>query len=75
MNENEFIKEIRVLQQIADRAMAGEEVYCPKCGELLIINKLGSGKHPSVFCPNNDFKVMIDYKGNNVIENLGLDKK
>ncbi|WP_322908156.1 hypothetical protein [Paenibacillus campi] len=75
MNENEFIKEIRTLQNIVDRAMVGEKVYCPNCGELLMINKLGSGKHPSVFCPNGDFRAMIDYKENNVVENLGLDRK
>jgi len=73
-SNNEFIKEIREMQDIFERAMKGEEVCCPKCGEKLVFYVLGSGKHPGLFCINNDFKVLMDFKEQNVLEELGLNK-
>ncbi|SFE86897.1 hypothetical protein SAMN04487969_108134 [Paenibacillus algorifonticola] len=69
-----FIMEVREMQYICDRAMRGEEVNCPECGEKLLYYGLNSGKHPAVYCPNNDFKVLMDFKEENIIEKLGLDK-
>ncbi|MNP39489.1 hypothetical protein D3C76_1330670 [compost metagenome] len=60
MSKDDFIKEMREVQEICDKAMKGENVRCPKCGTLLIVNRFDSGKPPSVSCPNNDFNVLIN---------------
>lgn len=73
-SNEEFFKQVREMQDICDRAMKGEEVNCPNCGEKLTFYGIDSGRHPGVFCPNNDFKVLMDFKEQNVIEKLGLDK-
>ncbi|GAB1529617.1 MULTISPECIES: hypothetical protein [Brevibacillus] len=62
MNNADFLKEMREIQSICDKAANGENVFCPKCGELLQFFGVDSGKHPGVFCPNNDFQVLINLK-------------
>lgn len=57
----QFFKEIRELREIRNRVINGETVFCPNCGAQLIFCGLNSGKHPGIFCPNNDFKILMDY--------------
>lgn len=67
--ENEFKrKPAHDINSIIARTINGEKVECPKCGYTLIFNDVNSGKHPGIFCPNNDFRIMMDFKKNNISE-------
>jgi hypothetical protein len=58
----QHIEEIRKTKDIVKRAVNGEIVACPKCGEILVYCGPESGKHPGVFCPNKDFEVYMEFK-------------
>jgi hypothetical protein len=59
---------------IDNRVLKGEKVPCPNCGEILIYQKVDSGKHPSIICINGDYNVLLNVK-NNILEKLGLTKR
>ncbi len=74
MDKDKIISEMRAIRDLGEKAMNGEDVYCPKCGALLTFYGPNSGKHPGLFCPNGDFKTLLDYKSNSAIEQMRFEK-
>ncbi|XOK62179.1 hypothetical protein ACJ7K1_03315 [Paenibacillus elgii] len=60
-SREEILKEIERVQEIREKVVAGEEVKCPNCGQTLMFFQKDSGRHPGVYCPNDDFEVLIEY--------------
>ena len=57
----EILKEVECNQLIREKVVKGEKVVCPKCGEVLFYSGKQSDKHPGVYCPNDDFEILIEY--------------
>lgn len=60
-SKEEILEEIEEMHLLRKKVMSGEKIPCPKCGEYLIFYGKNSGKHPGIFCPNNDFEILIEY--------------
>lgn len=61
-NKLKLTLKIDRIHDICKRLKDGEQVECPKCGALLHYYGPGSGYHPGVFCPNEDFWVLEEYR-------------
>lgn len=61
-DDEQFFKEMKELREIINKVSRGETALCPKCGAKLVYYDRNSGKHPGIFCPNNDFKTLLDYR-------------
>lgn len=57
----EVIRENEEIDRIIVKMSKGEEVKCPKCGEILMGNEQGKLKS-TISCPNKDFEVHLDFK-------------
>lgn len=54
---NDFEKYIGIINKL----VSGEQVNCPQCGEPLVLRGQNSGTHPGVFCPSDDFEILIEF--------------
>ncbi|MFB6366569.1 hypothetical protein ACFCP7_21355 [Paenibacillus elgii] len=57
----EILKEVKRIQRIREKVVGGEEVKCPNCGQTLMFFGKDSGKHPGIYCPTDDFEILIEY--------------
>ncbi|SCW83736.1 hypothetical protein SAMN04487970_106222 [Paenibacillus tianmuensis] len=60
-SREEILREVKRIQRIREKVMAGEEVKCPNCGQTLMFFGKDSGKHPGIYCPTDDFEILIEY--------------